>query len=231
MAASVDISRAIRKLGRMDRNVRFAAAVALTRTAQDMQAEVRRELRASFTLRNDFTSKAVVIQPATRDSLSAAVLVGTRTEAFRRIRDALRLQVTGGSKSPTQGRSIAVPLVGVRRNKRDIITRANRPRQLLGNGTVADQVEAGRAGGRGNRRPGRAQPFILEVNGRRMIVRRNKARGRKTEGDQFTILYLLEATTRQRARFDFEGAAIREARRRFGPQFERAMAQALATAR
>lgn len=101
------------------RQLPFATALALTRTVQDAQAEVRRELPSRFTLRNDWVAKGIRIERATKQTLEASIFS---------VDDFMILQEKGGTKTP-QGRSLAVPL-DARTNKRGIITAANRPTAL-----------------------------------------------------------------------------------------------------
>lgn len=117
LKVTLDISRLITGINQ----VPFAAAMALTRTAQDAQLELRRQLPQRFTIRNTWVSQGIRIVPATKTSLQSVVF--SRDDFMVR-------QETGGTKTPTSGSSIAVP-EGVRVNKRGIVTAANRPRRLL----------------------------------------------------------------------------------------------------
>lgn len=103
------------------KQVPFATALALTRTAQDAQFEVRRQLPSRFIIRNSWISQGIRITPATKSTLESAVYSKD---------DFMVRQETGGTKTPISGSSIAVP-EAVRTNKRGIVTAANRPRALL----------------------------------------------------------------------------------------------------
>ena len=61
------------KLKRVNSNSDFAAAVALTRTAQIVQKDVKAELRNKFTLRNKWTEGGIRITPARKDKLESTV--------------------------------------------------------------------------------------------------------------------------------------------------------------
>jgi len=117
----------------------FAAAVALTRTAQDAQAEVRAELPTRFTIRNRWVSQGIRIVPAKKNCLEAEV--GSRD-------DFMALQETVGIKRP-RGEPLAVPTEKVRRTKRGLISKAQRPRQVLQKPKVFLVQSAG--GGMGSR--------------------------------------------------------------------------------
>lgn len=106
--------------GIRDDQIPFATALALTRTAQDVQAEIRRQLPQRFTIRNSWVSKGIVISKATKRQLYAIV---------RSRDDFMVLQETGGTKAP-RGRHLAVPQ-GIRGSDREIVTRGKRPRAAL----------------------------------------------------------------------------------------------------
>lgn len=117
IAVKVDTSKVFLKQNLTQ--VPFATALALTRTAQDAQAEVRRELTTRFTIRNNWVSQGIRIIKATKQNLEAVVYSKD---------DFMVLQEKGGAKTP-RGNSIAIP-EGARTNKRGIVTAANRPGAL-----------------------------------------------------------------------------------------------------
>lgn len=109
----------------LDRQLRYASAVALTRTAKDAQARSISAIRRTFTTRNSWYEPSsrfgVRVQTATPSSLVSAV----ETAA-----DWLALHETGGEKRPRTGVHLAVPTSKVRRSKKAIITRADRPSNI-----------------------------------------------------------------------------------------------------
>src|SRR5438105_2225598 len=107
----------IRQLNvRMDQ-VRFATALALTRTAQDARAEIQREMPERFTVRTPWIAKGVRYTPANKQDLAATV---SDIDPF------MRIQETGGEKTSIHrrvfdyGEYLAVPL-DARLNKRDVV--------------------------------------------------------------------------------------------------------------
>jgi len=98
--------------------VPFAVALALTRTAQDAQAEVRRGLRSRFTLRNTFVEKGILFSAAKKDTLSATVYSRD---------DFMILQEKGGVKTP-RGSSLSIPIEAG--TKKGIIRGSDRVRAL-----------------------------------------------------------------------------------------------------
>lgn len=106
------------------RNIRYGTAVGLTQTAKQAQAAVIESLKSTFTLRTRWYEPGnrfgIKIQPATRDRLQAAV----QTRA-----DWLEIHETGGTRRPKR-KALAIPTDNVRRNKRQLIPRSQRPRNL-----------------------------------------------------------------------------------------------------
>lgn len=108
------------------KQIPFATARALTWTAQEAQKQERRELPHLFTLRNNFLKNSVGITAATKTNWTS--MVGFKTSAGRST-DFMELQEEGGIKTP-RGRVIAIP-VKARRNKKDLIPKAQRPKAAL----------------------------------------------------------------------------------------------------
>jgi hypothetical protein len=109
------------------KNVTFGYARGLTKTAQKAQDDVIEGLRDKFTLRGRWFEKnnrfGIKMTPATPKKLDSAVW--TRASW-------LSLHEEGGTKTPTKSQNIVVPTTNVRRNKKYIIPKAQRPRQLKG---------------------------------------------------------------------------------------------------
>jgi hypothetical protein len=120
----IEVSKDIRKLFNLDKQIIFATAQSLTAVAKEAQTSVIAEIEQTFTTRGKWylpgNKYGVKIKAARKDDLSAEV----KTAA-----DWLVLHETGGTKTP-QGHSLAVPTENVRRTKRQIITRGQRPRNL-----------------------------------------------------------------------------------------------------
>ena len=106
----------------LNKQFRFALSKALNATAKLAQTATKKAIQSSFTIRGNWLNSAIgpKVLFATKDDLSAAVVMKG---------DFLNLQETGGIKLPS-GRFLAVPTGNVRRTKRDIIARSNRPKNL-----------------------------------------------------------------------------------------------------
>ncbi|MEO8647760.1 MAG: hypothetical protein ABI539_01200 [Acidobacteriota bacterium] len=119
------------------RNINFGLATGLTKTAKEGQSAVLGSLKGTFTLRGSWSSPSnkfgIKIKPAKRDDLTAEV----RTNA-----DWLLLHEEGGLKRPS-GHRLAIPTENVRRNKRLIIPKAQRPAALRGKRTFIIHTSRG----------------------------------------------------------------------------------------
>jgi hypothetical protein len=106
------------------KQLNYGTAVGLTKTAKEGQAAVVGALKGTFTLRGTWFNQnmrhGIKITPATPRKLQSEV---------KTLADWLEPHETGRDKTP-RGKSIAVPTTEVRRNKRAIIPRAQRPKGL-----------------------------------------------------------------------------------------------------
>ena len=132
----VDMKPVQEMLARAGREMPFAIAKGLTKTAQDVQAKVIADLPSKFTLRTGWykpnTPLGFKIEKATKQNMTATVF--TRAPF-------MQLQEEGGERKHFRGRRLAVPFLeqqgrkpgviyGVKRTKRDLIMKSQRPRNL-----------------------------------------------------------------------------------------------------
>ena len=110
------------------RQLPFAQALALTRTAAKAQKKIRRDLPDRFTLRNKYVSTGVRMEKATKKRPEAAVFWRGR-KGRSKFGDQLALQATGGKKSP-RGRTIALRR-GAKRGKGGTTPLSQQPAALL----------------------------------------------------------------------------------------------------
>lgn len=120
------------------KQLRFGVALGLTNTAKEGQKAVMKSLGDTFTLRggwfNESNKYGIKIKMATKDSQEAEV----RTRA-----DWLEIHEAGGTKKPASGGRLAIPTSEVRRNKKNIIAKANRPSALRGKRTFIIKTSKG----------------------------------------------------------------------------------------
>lgn len=198
---SVDTSGWKSKRATIEKQARFATAVALTQTAKDAQAAVTQALPQIFEAPTPFTQKSIAITPARKDSLVAWVFAKDIQAKY------LATQEVGGQQTPAPRAPLTVP-VNIRRTQYGGIGRGGIKRELRKPGTFT----VGQ-GDRSNLPPG--------------IYRR----GRGKRAGRPVLLVALEQVTRYKPRFRFKARVLTIARQRFAQNFRTALTRALATAR
>jgi hypothetical protein len=103
------------------KNLKFALALALTRTAKAAQAEVIRQLPERFTIRTTWVKRGIRIIPATKKRLQSSVIVKD---------DFMIRQEEGGEKRSLTGHAVAIP-VAIRASKRSVTRPSRYPGALL----------------------------------------------------------------------------------------------------
>jgi hypothetical protein len=205
----LDINPALRQFSTLERDqLPFATSLALNNLAMSAQAAIRTHYQTAFTLRRpDFIEKqgAKIMQFATKRDPAAVLGIDPKADFLTKFE-------TGGQR-PKRGTHIAIPSL-VRRNKRDIVTRGNRPRSLISRlgqkkgagGVFVDRTEEGR------------QPGVYQRTGRGGRV------GLK-------LLYAFETSAILPASLQFIQTAQRVAETEWPTIFEAALDQALRTSR
>jgi hypothetical protein len=178
--------------------VTFALAATLTQLAKESQAASIKEIEHDFTVRNNWdqpsNAMGVKVLPATKDDLSSSV--ATRA-------DWLIPHEEGTDKTPLRvGGMLAIPTESVRRTKRDIIRKNQRPRAL-------------------------SKAFVLKTrNGPVIAMWQGRGKTRK-----LVVLYRLKPRARIRKQSTLVAPTVKVFERRFSPVFEEQLRKALATAR
>jgi hypothetical protein len=199
---SIDISGWLRKRQMVQKQARFATAVALTQTAKDAQKALTQALPQIFDRPIAFTQNSVTIISATKAKLESVVLVKDKQATY------LAIQEVGGTQRPRPGAPLVVP-VNIRRNVYGNIGRGGIKREVAKPGvfTVGRNAQS-------NLPPG--------------IYRRGKGRNRTAAP---VLLVSLERRTQYKPRFNMKRRVLAVAEIRFPINFERALRHALATAR
>jgi hypothetical protein len=179
------------------KQVTFALAATLTAVAREAQAASVASIESTFTVRNnwDKPSNAMGIKAlaATKDDLTAAV--ATRADWLHEEARVKQPQRPGGE--------LAIPTANVRRSKRDIIQRSQRPKALG------------------------AKAFVVKTrNGPVLAYRRGRGKNK-----QLVFLYRLKPSARIRKQSTLVEPTVRVFERRFGTIFEQQLRKAMATAR
>lgn len=182
------------------KQINFGTAVGLTKTAKDGQAAVVSALGSTFTLRGNWFQQSnkfgIRIKSATKTDLSAAV----QTNA-----DWLELHETGGDKTRHGGGRLTVPTDNVRRNKRLIIPRSQRPQALRSKNT-----------------------FIKVTKRGETVLFKRVGRGKNAK---IVALYILESKVRIRKESTFYEPIQKIVAKNLSRNIEAGIQKALATAR
>ena len=193
-----DITRAMAQLKSLAEasQFKFAVAKALTQTAYEVQAEVKRNMPGRFTLRRQWIVQGMRVERATKTNLVATVYSRDKFMGF---------QEFGGPKSPLRN-YIAVPTKAVRRTKTQMIAKADRPKSL------GDKVE------------------VIEYKGDKYLALKAKPR-KGASGNKLRLLYLLIPRAQMHERLKLRQDGERIARAKFLPNLQRAIDDAVRTAR
>lgn len=211
------------------RIVPYAAATALTRTAQyAAQTEVPNEMRTKFQSPVAYTLNALRIEPATKDSLTARVMVknqaaGVAPENF------LLPQVEGGGRKHKRAEA-AMRYAGVLRSNQFAMPGAGLSLDAAGNvkgaevRTILAALKNIRGGGTGKGKKLANDLFV----GKPLGGDRPDGIWRR-EGKRLRALFVFtsDAPTYSQ-RLDFTGVVQRVVLKRFQPEFDRALGAMLA---
>lgn len=105
-------------------DLRFGVAKGLTSLANGIRDKVKQELPQRFTLRTSWWSRgpyAIKTQMANKQTLTASVFTDAPW---------MEMQEEGGTKIPTKSKRLAIPMEAVKRTKRDLVSKNQKPRAL-----------------------------------------------------------------------------------------------------
>lgn len=225
-----------------EKQVKFATAVALTRTVQSAQKVVKRRVADLFVLRSKtFTLRGVSIQRAeAKDKVPMATLFGGPGYLTPHGSDLDKPLAPGAS-------GIAVPFTGspARPVFEKKIPKRLRPSNLgnlvdldLERGTIPERVfgrTAKAAKGRVGRarRRGASKPFVLRSKRRGQdFIARTKPRAQQRPGKRLDFLYFIEPKPIDLPEtYDFQDATDKQVRRSFTQALAEAYRRAIRTAR
>jgi len=140
----------------MKKELPFATALALTRTAKQAQEEVRKELGRHFTLRNTFTANSIRFDSAKKkDWPNPKAVVGS-------VSPYLAIQEEGGEKT-AGGKAFALPK-GIRKSEAKQVPRSRWPGKILPEGN-ARIPQGGRTKGALNGKRSKPVPFLMNERG------------------------------------------------------------------
>lgn len=214
------------------RLVPYAASTALTRCAQiAAKTDIPNAMREAFENPTPYTLNSLFVQPATKDSLSARVMVkdsvsrGVVPEKF------LLPEVKGGGRNE-KGFERALRYGGWLKSGERVIPARDMPLDAFGNvsgpsiRSILATLEKPGGGAAKGKRKGRygAGLFAGQIGKTRGIWQRDGS------GKNRTLKPLFIFTTKvplYRARLDFEGIALKTAQTNFKPEFDKALSALL----
>jgi len=222
-----------RQFSGLAKQLRYAAAVALTKTAKDVQAAVPQQLERDLDRPTTFTKRGTYVVPARRETLEAAVNFKDRQARY------MALQISGG---PRQAGAAGIKLPGnIKLN-----AFGNIPRGLIAqlktaaqSGSLSKTITR-RLGAAGpNRRKGAApiQLFYGQPIGPGWqnapvgIWRRIPPATPGGKGKLVPVVVFEKKAVFYKKRFNFFDLAQKTAALKFADHFDAAFTQALATAR
>lgn len=224
LSIKVNAEGVLDKLSELEqRQIPFAFATALNRTAEEIQIAVRDEIKKTFTIRSPWVLSNVRIRNADR---------ATKTQSSVTIEitpdSVLTKFEVGGTKTARDGGNVALPLLAGR-TKRDLIKRSERPRafNLVNTSGAASNVIA-----RGQRNT----ILIRSKGGRQLLLQRVAKRSKfygkgKGRDPNLKLLWVMVKRAQIPASLKFYQTATGVAGERFAINMKGMLAMALRTAR
>ncbi|OWW18421.1 hypothetical protein [Noviherbaspirillum denitrificans] len=234
------------KIADIGKQARYAAAVALTKTGQDVRDELKSEMARKFDKPTPYTLNSLFLRRATRDNLEAQVWVkdntfGSGTPADRY----LGPEIYGGARTQ-KGMERALQAAGLMRSGDYAIPAAGAQLDAFGNVKrsqivqILSQLRVQMASGFESRRSNSAAS-------RRTVARQGvtyfalptQVRGLKpgiylkkrfSRGSAIRPVFIFTSQAGYAKRFDFFGVASRVAEQRLPIHFERELEKAMRTA-
>jgi hypothetical protein len=209
-----DLQRIAEGWHAMQRQIPYAAAISLTRTAQELQDEIRKGMPSAFTLRRQWVVQGIRIKSARKDFLQAEVY---SRDPF------MTLQETGGTKTSIHkrvwdyGEYLAIPL-DARRTKSDIVQKADWPENLIKPFVLTA-------------RDGRQYLAVHAINSKRGATSVSKSRGKQKRPTGTRLMYTLVKRYQLKSRLGMGKLARELAVPAFHRHMRLALLDALATAR
>ena len=196
------------------KQVKFAATVALNNTAFKARENLIKEYKESFVVRNTNLPKAVAVKKATKENLQAEV-------SFPK--DWMYINTKGGKKEPEHSKVLMVPIKngGLKdyRTQSGKIKQSKKPVNLL---KYADTHPF-----KTKAHVATPHPFVLEnKKGQTMIAVRDKENRKDMK-----FLYVGVPTADVKKRWDFEKIVQDTAAKELPKMFDEALKKAMATAK
>ena len=227
-----DIAAAEKALGRMKRQVPFAAAMALTKTAKKVEQVEKAEMQQVFNNPTRYTLNAQFVKPATKRNLES--IVWLKGSDRKRSRHYLQPHVDGGDRANTGFEMLlikrgimasgykAIPGQAMKKSSRGGITRGTYQKVLAQLGAFQDPMQnsTGSTRSTGKRKP--LSFFVVRGNFYGIMAR---------EGKRIYPAFIFVKSTRYSKRFNFHKVAAKVSAKYWPTAFNRAISKAIKTAR
>ena len=243
IAVSVDSLKVSRRLDLQSKQVRFATAVALTRTAKAVEADLAKQITTEFDRPTRYTQRAVYTDPATKTKLEATVWFKNRLISGNRrtASDILGHHFRGGTRQRkaleewleragyiSAGEYVA-PGSGAKLDRYGNMSRGQVTQILSQLRAGPDVTQYATSSTRSRRSRARSGELFWSRGGRlaRGAWMRPKA---SRSGAPIPILLVIDTPQYDKS-LDLEATGVRISRARFEAEFRTALRVALATAR
>lgn len=220
------------------KQARYATAVALTRTAKDVQADLQSAMKSALPGASPYTLRGQFVQPATRDKLAARVgMKDQKPSRGTAPATLVREHFSGGARG-NKPMEVAMSARGVLPRGWHVVPGPGMPLDAYGNprrAAVAEVLGALRSGVAIHGRRGKTAVvkgyFVVPPGGTGRAAHLAPGIWRRVNNRAISPVFLFISGTSYRKRLDLDAIARKVVATRFDQHFAAAYRQALATAR
>ena len=231
--------RASDQLARYEKQIPFATALALTRTAQIAKREIEKEMSSVFDRPTRWTLNSLRLFPAKKDKLEARVWMKNEADKSSPATRWLNPEIEGGPRQDKAsernlrnrgilpaGKYIA-PGKGAKLDRFGNLTKGTITKALSGVGGFSETgFSANATGSKRSRRKGNAKRYF--------VIRRGKTPigiAERTSKTQMHVLLAFVGRPSYKRRLDFYGVGDKVVRQHLADEYRKAMEKAMRTAR
>lgn len=231
--------RVSEQLAKYEKQIPFATALALTRTARIAKAEVEKEMRSVFDRPTRWTLNSLRLFPAKKTKLEARVWMKDEAVKSSPATRWLNPEIEGGPRQDKASESnlrrrwilpagkYIVPGKGAKLDRFGNITKGTITKALSGVGGFSESgFSANATGSKRSRRKGNAKRYFV-------IRRGNTSIGiaERTSRTQMHVLLAFVSRPTYKRRLDFYGIGDKVVKRHLADEFRKAMTKAIGSAR
>lgn len=227
------------QLAKYEKQVPFATALALTRTAQIAKREIEKEMGSVFDRPTRWTLNSLRLFPAKKDKLEARVWMKNEADKSSPATKWLNPEIEGGPRQDKasernlrrkwilpDGKYI-VPGKGAKLDRFGNLTKGTITKALSGVGGFSEAGFAANAtGSKRSRRKGNARRYFVIRRGNTPI-----GIAERTSRTQMHVLLAFVSRPTYKRRLDFYGIGDKVVRRHLAAEYRKAMEKAMSTAR